>query len=88
MSKWQAGYYHQKGEEILWKSLDAKTLRNAMRLADEWVNTHFHDSLPLSMVCVAQETSETVTALRYLDEDAWILSGKGIVAGLKHRMVS
>lgn len=88
MTKWQAGYYHQNGEEILWKSLDAKTLRNAMRLADEWVNTSFDDSLPMSMVVVAHETSETVTALRYLDEDEWILSGKGIVAGLKHRMAS
>lgn len=42
----------------------------------------------MSMVVVAQETSETVTALRYLDEDEWILSGKGIVAGLKHKMTS
>lgn len=88
MTKWQAGYYHQNGEEIMWKPLNAKSLRSAMQLADEWVNTTINDSLPMSMVVVAQETSETVTALRYLDEDEWILSGKGIVAGLKHRMAS
>ena len=88
MNKWQAGYYHQNGEEIVWKSLDAKSLRKAMQLADQWVNATIDDSLPISMVVVAQETSETVTALRYLDEDAWILSGKGIVTGLKHKMTS
>lgn len=88
MNKWQAGYYHQNGQEIFWKSLPAKSLHHAMRLADEWVEVGFNDSLPMSMVVVAHETSEHVTALRYLDEDEWILSGKGIVAGLKHRMVS
>lgn len=88
MTKWQAGYYHQDSGEMLWKSLNAKSLKSAMQLADEWVNTTIDDSLPMSMVVVAQETSETVTALRYLDEDEWILSGKGIGAGLKHRMTS
>ena len=86
MNKWQAGYYHQSGEEIVWRSLDAKSLRNAMRLADKWVETAVNDRLPMSMILVAQETSEHVTALRYLDETEWILSGKGIVAGLKHKM--
>jgi hypothetical protein len=86
MNKWQAGYYHQNGQEIVWKSFDARSLRNAMRLADQWVETTFNDTLPMSMIVVAQETSDTVTALRYLDDHEWVLSGKGIVAGLKHKM--
>lgn len=57
-----------------------------MQLADEWVETAFDDTLPLSMVVVALEDAETVTALRYLDEQEWILSGKGIGVGLKHKM--
>ena len=88
MTKWQAGYYHQNGQEIVWKSLDAKSLRNAMRSADEWVKTTFGDCLPMSMVVVAQETSAYVSALRYLDEIDWVLSGKGITTGLKHKMAT
>ena len=86
MSKWQAGYYHQSGDEIVWKSVEANSLRTAMQLADQWVNIAFDDADPLSMVVVALKDAETVTALRYLDEQEWILSGKGIGVGLKHKM--
>lgn len=88
MSKWQAGYYRQTGEEIVWKDVNAKSLRAAMELADEWVHATVNDSLPFSMVCVAKETSQHVTALRYLDENEWVLSGRGISAGLKHTRAS
>lgn len=87
MSKWQVGYYRESGNEIVWKSVQANSLRTAMKLADEWVETAFDDALPLSMVVVALENAEHVTALRYLDEHEWILSGKAIGIGLKHRMV-
>jgi hypothetical protein len=74
---YQIGYYRQANDEIIWKQSRHTRLRDLQSEADEWV-TQFEDSHPWSMVVIAKNDADTVTRLRYLDEDKWIVSGKGI----------
>lgn len=83
---YQIGYYKQSGNEIIWKKSVHIRLRDLQNEANQWV-TQFEDCHPWSMVVIAKNDSDIVTLLRYLDEDEWIVSGKGISADLKHRMV-
>lgn len=87
MNKWQAGYYAQSGTEIVWKDLDARNRQSAMRQADDWIAEFTKDNHPWSMVVIALESAKNITALRYLDETEWVLSGKGRTVQLQHKLV-
>ena len=75
MIKWQAGIYRPDDDErMTWITLNSKTMRSAMREADQWASKFTINTHPLSMICIAREGTERVSARRWLDETDWIRS--------------
>jgi hypothetical protein len=74
----QQNYY---GIGLEWVPLQARTRKAAIAEADRWLESERSQGryvgYKLGQLLLAKGDADTVTALRYLDESEWVLSGKG-----------